>query len=257
VDIHFDCTQCGRCCHNLKLPLSVDEAIRWAGNGHPVQILVEAAPAFEEPAAGSPERFRFDRSFPAMSGTIPIRVGVILAASFEGACPHLGPDMLCGDYEARPRVCRIYPAEVSPNIELAPAAKACPPEAWSDDHPVLLRGGIATDPALASLIEGHRAATLADVDAKARVCDALGINATAFLNEGYAVHSPEPALLVESLAMTRLDGTSIDDGAQWRFATNRGATLAMLDLVEARAAKTASGADYIGFFDDDPDVSPG
>jgi hypothetical protein len=45
LDIHFDCTQCGRCCHNLKLPLSVDEAKRWAKNGHEVQLLIEATPA--------------------------------------------------------------------------------------------------------------------------------------------------------------------------------------------------------------------
>jgi hypothetical protein len=87
-----------------------------------------------------------------MSGTIPIRVSVILAAGFEGACPHLRPDMRCGNYDARPRVCRIYPAEISPNVALAPANKACPPETWSDDQPILMREGAPADRDLASLI---------------------------------------------------------------------------------------------------------
>jgi Fe-S-cluster containining protein len=251
VNIHFDCTQCGRCCHNLKLPLSVDEAIRWAGNGHQVRLLVEAAPDFEEPTTDAPERFRFDRSFAAMSGTIPIRVSVILVATFEGACPHLGPDMRCGNYDARPRVCRIYPAEISPNVALAPANKACPPEAWSDNQPILMREGAPADRDLAALIEGHRSATMADVKAKSHACLALGITMAAFTNEGYAVHSPEPARLVDVLTANRSQVAAIDEHRQWSFLTNRHTTLSMLQGVEAQSAKTGSGAGYIGFFDDD------
>jgi len=250
VDIHFDCTQCGRCCHNLKLPLSVEEAIRWAGRGHQVQFLIEAAPAFEEPAATSPERFRYERSFPAVSGTIPIRVNAILVAAFEGACPHLRPDMLCGNYEERPRVCRIYPAEISPNIVLAPSSKACPTEAWSEDLPILLENGAVVDPALAMLIDAHRVATLADVSVKAHACHVLDIAKTAFANEGYAVHSPEPARLVEVLTAAPRENPELSEPRQWIFLTNRRATMDMLGQVEARGTKTESGASYIGFFDD-------
>lgn len=250
MDIHFDCTQCGRCCHNLKLPMSVEEAIRWAGKGHQVQLLIEAAPAFEEPAETSPERFRYERSFPAVSGTIPIRVNAILVAAFEGACPHLRPDMRCGNYEERPRVCRIYPAEISPNITLSPSSKMCPTEAWSEDLPILLENGAIVDPALAMLIDAHRVATLADVSIKAYACHVLDIATTAFANEGYAVQSPEPARLVEVLTAALRANPEFSEPTQWSFLTNRRATLNMLDQVEADAIKTENGARYIGFFDD-------
>jgi Fe-S-cluster containining protein len=250
VDIHFDCTQCGRCCHDLKLPLSVEEAIRWAGKGHQVQILVDASPAFEEPAEDAPERYLYDRSFPAMSGTVPIRVSVLFVAAFEGACPHLRPDMLCGNYEERPRVCRIYPAEVSPRAQLIPAQKACPPEAWFEDQPLLSRDGGVVDGELASLIEAHRLATLADVEARSSACLDLGIASAAFANEGYAVHSPDPARLVGILTADRSQDIPHDGSRQWDIVTNRGVTLALLGSVGARSLLVGKGDSYLGFFDD-------
>ncbi len=250
MDIHFNCTQCGRCCHNLKLPLSVEEAIRWARGGHKVQILADASPAFEEPAADAPERYLYDRSFPAMSGTVPIRVSVIFVAAFEGACPHLRPDMLCGNYEERPRVCRIYPAEVSPRAQLIPAQKACPPEAWSEDQPLLSCDGGVVDEELASLIEAHRSATLADVETRSSACMDLGIASTAFTNEGYAVHSPDPARLVDILTAERSEHIPHDGSRHWDIVTNRRVTLTLLGDVEARSLLVGKGDGYIGFFDD-------
>jgi len=51
MDIQFDCTLCGQCCHNLKLTLTVAEAMRWLEDGNQVQVLTEAIPWPDEPAA--------------------------------------------------------------------------------------------------------------------------------------------------------------------------------------------------------------
>ena len=45
MDVHFDCTQCGNCCRDLKLPLTVLEAMDWLTDGHSVQIICEAGAA--------------------------------------------------------------------------------------------------------------------------------------------------------------------------------------------------------------------
>lgn len=251
MDIHFDCTQCGRCCHDLKLPLSIDEAQKWAGNGHQVDLLIEAAPSFDEPAEGSPERYRYDRSFPGTSGTVPIRISMILVASFTGACPHLRADRLCGNYEERPRVCRIYPAEVNPQAQLQPSQKACPPEAWLPDLPVLARDGALRDPTLSALIEDHRSAARSDVPAKLRVCAMLGIRSAAFANEGYAVFSPRPDDLRRALEPPQDEAAAGSAQGPWDLVTNRRQTATMLESVEASVRMTRQGDGYIAFFDDD------
>jgi len=251
VELHFDCTQCGRCCHDLRLPLSVDEARRWAADGNQVQILAEASPAFETPPPGSPERHRYDRALPAMSGTVPIRISILLVAAFEGPCPHLRADMLCGQYEDRPRVCRIYPAEVSPRATLVPSRKACPPEAWHSDHPLLSSDGAVVDPSLAALIAEHRSAELADVDTKRHVCRVLDIRSAAFANEGFAAFSPSPESLLQILGDIGGEAAPEPQPAQWDIVTNRQATLTMLETVAAQARMTPRGNGYIGFFEDE------
>lgn len=253
MEIRFDCTQCGKCCHNLKLPLSVEEALLWAGRGHQVQLLCDALPMLSatppEDVAG---RYRFDRSFRAISGTLDILVNVILVASHQGPCPHLRADMLCGNYEARPRVCRIYPAEVAPHVTLMPEAKACPPEAWSEDQPVFLRNGSVVADETRLLIAEHRAVTLSDVATKAAAASLLGATAAALGNEGYAVHSPAPDVLVEMLSRAR-EATQADrPTAEWTITTNRAETLAMLSDAGASSQFMPVGSDYIGFFADAP-----
>lgn len=75
MDIHFECTQCGRCCHGLRLTLCVDEAIAWARNGDTVQILTEALPWSEDDAdANSHGEYEKGRSVPATSGEAMIRI---------------------------------------------------------------------------------------------------------------------------------------------------------------------------------------
>jgi Fe-S-cluster containining protein len=128
--MRFECMQCGRCCHDLKLPLSVCEALAWASDGHQVDLLCDAMPATPVDPEDVAGRFRDERSFDGTSGDLPVRVHVVLAASHAGPCPYLRSDMRCGNYENRPRVCQIYPAEVAPRVALNAAFKACPPEAW-------------------------------------------------------------------------------------------------------------------------------
>jgi Fe-S-cluster containining protein len=127
MDIDFGCTICGKCCHDLRLPLAVTEAVAWLERGNDVQILCDASPWLEEPPEDNLQAVhRRRRSFAAMSGSLLTRVVVILAGAYAGPCPNLQPHMRCGIYEQRPLVCRIYPAEIIPFVELTPMHKACP-----------------------------------------------------------------------------------------------------------------------------------
>ena len=137
MDIHFSCTQCGKCCRDTKIPLTVAEAINWLKRGDEVQLLCEASPWLgaldSDPRAAHFKR----RSFAVMSGSMPTRVVVMLVANVVGACPNLLADRRCGIYEDRPLVCRIYVRQKSmyPFIALKRENKACPPEAWTKGSP--------------------------------------------------------------------------------------------------------------------------
>jgi Fe-S-cluster containining protein len=197
--VDFECTQCGACCHDLRLPLTIDEAIAWLSRGGHVELMCEAIPWQSEP---EPDQLvaahKRRRSFPAASGALPIRVIVVLAARFEGGCPNLQPDQRCGIYHERPLVCRIYPAEINPFIELQPAHKLCPPEAWTLPQP-LLRQGRIVDAQIWTDVQKSRAADEREAPLKARVCAALGIDIAEFATVGFAVHHPEPQALLEAL----------------------------------------------------------
>ena len=102
MDFHFNCTRCGRCCRNLKLPLTASEAMAWLAEGHALQLICEAMPALEEPAVKDPKAaHRHRRSFEALSGSLPTRVIVMLVANLAGQCPNLRTDMRCGIYDRR------------------------------------------------------------------------------------------------------------------------------------------------------------
>jgi Fe-S-cluster containining protein len=249
MDLHFECTMCGRCCHDLKLPLSVDEAIDWIERGGTVHLYCEALPWPGEPPADDVwARYKGARGFPAMSGTLPVRILATLVAAQEGACPFLLPDMRCGAYEYRPRVCRVYPAEINPLLILSPDAKQCPPEAWSDEQPLFAVDGTVIDSVTAALSTGAQDAAIADVPAKERLCAYLGIDRAAFGNEGFAVHRPSGARLLAELRRARAPGPR--SAAPWSIVSNRLATLAMLGDAGAVGNPTSAGADYIGFFAD-------
>lgn len=234
---------CGKCCHDLRLPLSVDEAMTWLGNGGQVELFCEAIPWPVEPAETDlPAQHKKRRSFAAASGTLPLRVVVNLVASYAGACPFLQADLRCGVYETRPRVCRIYPAEVNPFVELDPAGKACPPEAWGGENRVLARGGVIVDAEIATLVAQSREADARDTGAKARLCASLGVSTAALANEGFAMHTPDLATLLHALSVARESTEGALGGPpQWSFVSNRSATRTVLEEIGAKVAPLENG----------------
>lgn len=248
MDLSFACVQCGKCCHDLKLALSVDEAFRWATSGHQVQILCEATPWPSEPdETDTARRFKADRSFQAKSGELPVRITMILVAAFDGPCPYLMPDMLCGNYADRPRVCRIYPAEIAPHIALKPSNKICPTDAWSNEGPLIIRDGELLDLEVRILIEEHRAAMADDAAIKSQLCSELGISIAALANEGYVAHSPSPSHLVDAIRKAS-NGPQTIHPEQWTIVTNRTSTLTKLRKAESQSDFVTDYVNYIGFF---------
>ena len=248
--LHFSCTLCGKCCHDLKLPLSVSESISWLRRGGVVQVLTEAMPwPVEPPADDGPAQHKRRRSFAATSGNQPIRVIVTLAASFDGPCPHLRDDMRCGAYEARPRVCRIYPAEVNPYVKLMPTGKACPPQAWTEQHPAFERAGRILDDQTVEIIRQSRDADAQDAPLKERFVALLGYTKAALSNEGFAVYTPQPAAAREALEVVAAQASrsSLDRvSSNWTFVSNQRDTIEALVSIEARA--TADTKDDDGAF---------
>lgn len=253
MNLNFECTTCGKCCHDLRLPLSVDEALSWLDRGGEVQVICEAVPWPEEPPsedlqAAAKQR----RSFPAISGSLPTRIIVILAGAFTGACPNLMPDMRCGIYEERPRVCRIYPAEVSPFIELIPTRKACPPEAWATVNTPFTQQGKLVDSALAGIAQRFRVVDEADVQTKQRLCSYLQIDAAAWSNEGYVLYSPQRELLRTMLQQAKQANEPPPSSTTWRYISNRRSTVEMFLSVGADSVLAEEIApqtfEYLGLF---------
>ncbi len=261
MDIHFGCTACGNCCRNLKLPLTVSEAVTWLGEGNQIQVICEASPALPTgPEDGVAAYFR-GRSFESVSGTMPVQVATLLAANLEGQCRYLRDDLRCGIYDRRPLVCRIYPAEINPFRKLEPAAKACPPEAWSASMPLFQRNGELTGTTLRADIVAAREANVQDRAVKRRACAELGISDTAIAGEGFMIHSPRGDELLAAL----LRGIAAHPGlpspsANWRLLSDRPESVRSLAERGARAvsAEETGGSghptnhQYIGFRRDRP-----
>ncbi|REE24214.1 putative zinc- or iron-chelating protein [Paraburkholderia sp. BL27I4N3] len=252
MDIDFACTMCGKCCHDLRLPLTVSEAIAWLEHGDEVQILCEALPWPEEPAEDNLQAAqKRRRSFAAMSGSLPARIVVILAGTHPGPCPNLRDDMRCGIYEQRPLVCRIYPAEINPFIALTPAHKACPPDAWTPGLPPLLRAGKLVDAGVAQLIQQSRDADEKDVPIKQQVCAAMGIDQAAVSNEGFVAYSPDRADLLAALRQASNEPTMPAMPPTWHFVSKRRTTVDVLVSVGALSsfvdANSAPRFEYLGF----------
>ena len=241
TDVDFACTQCAKCCRDLRLPLTIDEAIEWLVRGGVVEVLCEAMPWLAEPPPhhiGAAHQRR--RSFAASSGELPIRVIAILTAAFAGPCPNLQDDNRCGIYARRPLVCRIYPAEINPAVVFDPHHKACPSEAWATGSPPLLRAGRLVDARTIELIERSRETDVNEVPLKAQLCRALGIDRAAISNEGFAVYSPQAGRLLDALRAVRRqaaqDSVSLGFNApetRWRLVSNRTASVAALAAVGA------------------------
>lgn len=251
MSLNFECTQCGKCCRDLKLPLTVPETLAWLRDGHDVQLLCDAAPAaLESDPADLQAAHRHRRSFPAMSGSVPTQVVAILAANLAGACPNLQADHRCGIYERRPLVCRIYPAEINPFVRLEPANKLCPPEAWAAERPLLQLAGRVVDPVVRQDIQSSRDADAAATDIKRRLCAALHMDCAAVVDEGFVVYSPERLRLLAALERA-IDGDDPEPDACWRFVSNRPGSIEALTQRGALGSVVGAGVNasfqYIGF----------
>jgi Fe-S-cluster containining protein len=251
---HFGCTQCGKCCHGLKVPLTVSEAVAWLRDGNAAQIICEAVPWPAEPAADDlPAAYKRRRSFAAMSGSLPTRVVVMLVASFPGACPNLQADMRCGIYARRPLVCRIYPAEINPFVEMAIAGKPCPPEAWAVNQPPG-KTPILVDAHMQSLIQQFRDADVRDVRVKERLCASLQLDAAALANEGFVIYSPDRSVLLgelqSALHNSALRDSTLQDSNEgrtpWRYVSNQRLSVDALSSLGATAL-LANGQDKLPF----------
>jgi Fe-S-cluster containining protein len=228
MDIHFSCTQCGKCCRDIKIPLTVAEAMKWLNRGYEVQLLCEASP-WPEALDGELRAAHFKRrSFAVMSGSMPTRVVVMLVANVVGACPNLLPNMRCGIYEDRPLVCRIYPAEINPFVALRRENKACPPEAWTKDQPILQRGEALIDDEMSRDIEMSRAADVLDADLKSRLCLALNLADTAMVHEAVLVYTPTAQTLLSALTTAAATHSCQESAPQWRFVSDQQQTLETL-----------------------------
>lgn len=246
--LNFECApQCGGCCHDLRLPLTIAEAVGWLERGGQVELLCEAIPWESEPP---PDQLvaahKRRRSFAAASGALPVRVIVVLAARFAGGCPNLLADMRCNIYGERPLVCRIYPAEINPFIALQPEHKMCPPGAWNVPTP-FMRGGRIVDAQVADDIARSREADQREAPLKAHVCAELGIDIAAFSTLGFAVHHPDSAALLA--ALRGVTQAPAEPGVpQWRFSSDRADYVEALVSVGAAVARddeaSAGGAPW-------------
>jgi Fe-S-cluster containining protein len=236
VDLNFSCTQCGRCCRKTKVPLTVPETVDWLGAGHQVQLICEASTWFEPAPTDDPKRAHFmRRSFAAKSGSIEVRVIAILVANVPEGCPNLLPDMRCAIYERRPLVCRVYPAEINPFVELKMENKACPPEAWGSGLPLLQRDGRIVSDATRQDIQRSRDADARDVDVKRRLCAALQVGDAAVTREGLMVYSPSIPILREAVEFALENAAGPQPDMPWRFVSDRPETIERLAHAGARA----------------------
>jgi len=226
VVTHFSCTRCGKCCRDTKIPLSIAEAAKWLNRGHQVQLICEASPWPEDANDEDPRADHFKRrSFAVMSGSMPTRVVAMLVANITGACPNLAADMLCGIYDDRPLVCRIYPAEVNPLLALNPEKKLCPPEAWTTDKPPFQRNGNVISGELVRDIETLRQADALDAKRKSRLCAALNVADAGLVHEAVLVYSPAPDALLAALTLATHGNDVESVPAQWRFVSERTETI--------------------------------
>jgi hypothetical protein len=170
------------------------EAITWLEESGQVAIYCEAIHLPDGPLTPRMAH-RKRRGFPVPCGRGSIHVTAILAAILSGPCKNLREDLKCGIYERRPLVCQIYPAEISPFVELNPANKACPPEAWPmaepDQNPFLQY--------LPPLAEKSRQTDYSEALRKGLVCRNLGSDTSALADEGYVRHFPDQQLFLAAL----------------------------------------------------------
>ena len=195
--IRFSCVGCGVCCKGRLIPLTLAEAQQWLSRGHDVSVILEAFNESSWPRSSQEFDHARGRSASVRCGDARIQVIAVFAGKALEQCPNLRSDNLCGIYEERPLVCRIYPMEINPFIALRQDNKACPPEAW-ESNDILCTDGRA-DPALEALINQSRQSDQSDASRKVAICAQLGLNVTSWKNNALAVYFPPREKLLEAI----------------------------------------------------------
>lgn len=216
-DVRFGCIGCGACCTGRYIPLTLDEAQQWLERGDDVGILVEAFDSATWPSSPNAYQHQLLRSTEVRSGKSKMQVIAIFAGRAIPKCPNLKSDGLCNIYDARPLVCRIYPMEINPFIELIPESKDCPPVAWEEGE--ILVSDRVLEPVMSRNIASSRAADRSDAIAKTAVCEELGITVAAWKYNGLAIYSPVREDLLAAITKVK-SITQPSLGSDWMVRTD-------------------------------------
>ncbi|WP_397451287.1 YkgJ family cysteine cluster protein [Pseudomonas sp. NA-150] len=241
TDTRFSCVGCGKCCNDHHVPLTLSESRQWAADGGTVIVLVEA---FLENGYGVPPaqlEHAQRRSVLISSGKTRAYIAITFAAYNSGPCHNLRADDLCGIYERRPLVCRIYPMEINPHIPLRPAAKDCPPHAW-EEGPELIIGSQLVDLELKDLIDRSRQADREDIAAKEAICALLGIRTTALKGDGFATYLPDMSAFAEAARLICEQKAEAGDVGDWGFQLSNEIVAGQLLSEGARTVQGGVGA---------------
>lgn len=239
--VRYNCVTCGICCKGRLIPLTIKEAEQWLIRGDEVAIILEAFSAFMLPDKSPEYIHNSNRAATVNSGTQSVNVIAIFTANALNQCPNLQEDNLCGIYEERPLVCRIYPMEINPFIELREENKICPPESWESGE-ILCSDGIANPP-LQRLINHSRQADIKDAVAKVAICETLGMTVASWKGEGLAVYFPESDALLTAIRASTSDDFILSE--QWSIRTdNQGRRQQLAEVGIALAPDNASNYIY-------------
>ena len=240
----FNCTQCGKCCHNLNIPLSIEEAKAWLLSGHQLKILTEAIPWVNDTPLTEDVLIRKKTmTFAGSSGDLSIRVLMTFVGFFKDACPNLDSNYNCKIYDTRPLTCRIYPFEMNPKIKLDPTKKLCPSEAWEStsnqktsisNHKIVI-----IDQATQKDIEEIYTQSVTDAEIKGAICNELGIKTCSLSNNGYLFHLVDQHKLLSTIEKLTTDTHTIkpneQDTSNWTIYSANEETLNDLKMVGAYA----------------------
>ncbi|MFP3926526.1 YkgJ family cysteine cluster protein [Pseudomonas sp. W5-36] len=205
----FNCVGCGACCKGRFIPLTLLEARQWLERGHDVAILLEAFKQPHWPASEQEYQHSLLRSAQVSCGNTHVQVTAIFAANALAQCPNLQANDLCGIYKERPLVCRIYPMEINPFIELMPQNKDCPSDAW--EHGEIIASDTGPESSLSSLIQVSRLSDRADARAKVAICNRLGINVAAWKADALVIQFPAREQLLQAI---NAEGATPEAGPQ-------------------------------------------
>jgi len=238
--VRFSCVGCGVCCKGRLIPLTLAEAQQWLSRGHDVSVILEAFDEATWPRSSGEFAHAKGRSVSVRCGDALIQVIAVFAGKALEQCPNLRADNLCGIYEERPLVCRIYPMEINPFIPLRQDHKVCPPQVWESAE-ILCTDGRA-EPALEALIHQSRQADRDDAHNKIAVCAHLGLNVTSWKDNALAVYFPPPAQLLEAIHHVNASREDLPDG-EWQVRVDE-PTLRQRLTASAVTLATGESANY-------------